>query len=172
MVYFPPGVSIDLDGSGSCDVFCAYHGTFVRNGANVAYGVIPDQGGGCATGCGNAPKALDNLTSVSSHEMIEAVTDPGVGLATIIGPPLAWYDPANGEIGDICNAEQAQVGAHTVQKEWSNAANACIATAPACTPSCTGKACGSDGCGGSCGTCAGGTTCSAAGQCVATGDAG
>jgi hypothetical protein len=35
-----------------------------------------------------------------------------------------------------------------------------------CTPSCTGKACGADGCGGSCGTCSSGT-CDATGQCVA-----
>ena len=39
----------------------------------------------------------------------------------------------------------------------------------ACTPNCTGKTCGSDGCGGSCGTCSGtGTcagTCSTAGTC-------
>jgi len=28
-----------------------------------------------------------------------------------------------------------------------------------CTPSCTGKQCGSDGCGGSCGTCSSGYTC-------------
>lgn len=34
-----------------------------------------------------------------------------------------------------------------------------------CTPSCSGKTCGSDGCGGSCGTCAAGKTCSA-GACV------
>ncbi len=35
-----------------------------------------------------------------------------------------------------------------------------------CTPSCSGKACGSDGCGGSCGTCAAGTACDGAGRCV------
>jgi hypothetical protein len=35
-----------------------------------------------------------------------------------------------------------------------------------CTASCTGKACGSDGCTGSCGTCAAGAACSASGQCV------
>jgi hypothetical protein len=38
-----------------------------------------------------------------------------------------------------------------------------------CTPSCTGKMCGSDGCGGTCGTCATGQTCSSAGQCQAGG---
>ncbi len=37
--------------------------------------------------------------------------------------------------------------------------------APGCTPSCDGRSCGDDGCGGSCGQCAGGQSCSA-GQCV------
>ena len=37
--------------------------------------------------------------------------------------PLAWYDPTNGEIGDICNAQQGQVSgsdsvSYTVQKEF------------------------------------------------------
>jgi secreted trypsin-like serine protease len=40
-------------------------------------------------------------------------------------------------------------------------------TQVACTPSCGGKQCGSDGCGGTCGTCASGTTCNAASQCEA-----
>jgi hypothetical protein len=35
----------------------------------------------------------------------------------------------------------------------------------ACTPSCTGKQCGSDGCTGSCGDCPSGQTCSGAGVC-------
>jgi hypothetical protein len=38
----------------------------------------------------------------------------------------------------------------------------------ACTPDCTGKECGSDGCGGTCGACAAGETCSA-GQCTTGG---
>jgi agmatine/peptidylarginine deiminase len=37
-----------------------------------------------------------------------------------------------------------------------------------CQPQCSGKQCGSNGCGGSCGTCAAGSTCNASGQCVAT----
>jgi len=37
-----------------------------------------------------------------------------------------------------------------------------------CIPSCTGKACGDDGCGGSCGKCQTGDTCNSQGQCVAT----
>jgi hypothetical protein len=33
------------------------------------------------------------------------------------------------------------------------AAGICVAVAPCCTPDCTGKVCGSDGCNGSCGEC-------------------
>ncbi len=36
-----------------------------------------------------------------------------------------------------------------------------------CTPSCSGKVCGSDGCGGSCGSCGSGESCSG-GQCIAS----
>ena len=39
-------------------------------------------------------------------------------------------------------------------------------TGCSCTPSCSGKTCGDNGCGGSCGTCAAPSTCSAAGACV------
>ena len=40
-----------------------------------------------------------------------------------------------------------------------------------CTPQCSGKQCGDDGCGGACGTCSGTDTCQA-GACVATGGGG
>lgn len=129
-VHFPAGVTVvDSGGSASCTQWCAYHGTYTRNGVNVNYGIIPDQGGGCAGGCGSNASRVNNLTSVSSHELVEATTDPAVGLATVYAPPLAWYDPTYGEIGDICNASQATISAggssFVVQTEWSNAKNAC-----------------------------------------------
>jgi hypothetical protein len=133
MIDFPKGKTISQGGSKSCQAggFCAYHGTFKRNSQNVYYGVLPDMssGSGCDTGCGSG-SAFANQTSVASHEMIEAVTDAEVGLATVVGAPLAWYDSANGEIGDICNAQQGTItsggATYTVQKEWSNASKACI----------------------------------------------
>jgi hypothetical protein len=131
-VHFPAGVTITAsDGSKSCVTFCAYHGAYVRNGVNVYYGVIPDQGGSCAGGCGANAQRVNNLTSVASHELIEAVTDPAVGLATKLGAPLAWYDQTNGEIGDICNAQQGTtVGGdgktYVVQTEFSNSAKNCV----------------------------------------------
>ena len=121
-VHFAPGISITMsDGSQSCVVFCAYHNSYSHNGKNVYYSVIPDQGGSCAGGCGGDPSLFNNTTSVSSHELVEATTDADVGQNN-----LAWYDDNNGEIGDICNAEQGTVAGYTVQKEWSNQQGACI----------------------------------------------
>lgn len=132
MVHFPPGVTItDSGGSQSCVVFCAYHGTYVRNGQDVYYGIIPDLGsGGCQSGCGNST-TVNNTTSVSSHEFAEAITDPAVGLATTYGPPLGWYNRSKGEIGDICNGQQTTTTlsdgkTYTVQKLFSNATSTCV----------------------------------------------
>ena len=127
MIYFPPGLSIDLDGQGtSCVQFCAYHYTYTRaNGQNVYYGVMPDLGGACAGGCGNQPTVFDNLTEVSSHEWIEATTDPAVGINV-----LSWYNDSQGEIGDICNGQAGTVNGYGVQKEWSNKNGKCIVTDP------------------------------------------
>ncbi|MGE5185331.1 MAG: pre-peptidase C-terminal domain-containing protein [Acidobacteriota bacterium] len=136
MIHFPKGKNItDPSGSGSCvsGGFCAYHGTMKIGSQNVYYGVLPDMTGGCATGCGSSPSTFNNQTSVASHELIEAVTDAEVGLATTLGPPLAWYDNTNGEIGDICNGQQGTfVGGdgvtYTIQQEFSNQASDCITT--------------------------------------------
>jgi hypothetical protein len=134
MVNFPKGKRITQGGTSSCvgGGFCAYHGTFKRNGVEVFYGVLPDMspGSGCDSGCGGSSQ-FNNQTSVASHELIETVTDAEVGLATVLGKPLAWYDPNNGEIGDICNGIQGTIAGsdghtYTVQKEWSNQQNACI----------------------------------------------
>ena len=135
MFFFPPGKTITQGGSSSCVAggFCAYHGTTssLLNGHNVLYGVHPDmQSGLCSTGgCGNAG-VFGNYTSVTSHELTEAITDADVGIATTFAPPLAWYDMVNGEIGDICNGQQgsytANGTAYTIQLEFSNAANNCV----------------------------------------------
>ena len=136
-IFFPHGKTITQGGSGSCVAggFCAYHGTIqnVPGQGEVYYGVHPDMqaGSGCDTGCGSASSTYQNMTSVASHEMIETVTDCEVGLATTSAPPLAWYDNTNGEIGDICNAQQGTVVGgdgvtYTVQTEFSNRQNNCI----------------------------------------------
>ncbi|KAJ3308577.1 hypothetical protein HDV04_001067 [Boothiomyces sp. JEL0838] len=131
-IHFQPNVDISQGGSASCQVFCAYHGTIEYKGGYIYYGVIPDQGGACSGGCGSDSNPFNNLCSVSSHEMIEATTDPAVGVAKGNAAPLGWYDSNNGEIGDICNAQQTTItggngNTYTVQLEWSNNQNSCIA---------------------------------------------
>ena len=44
----------------------------------------------------------------------------------------------------------------------------CVKAPQTCAPSCAGKNCGADGCGGTCGFCEAGEACGAAGACVAT----
>lgn len=136
-IHFAPGISVTQGGQGSCEVFCAYHGTIdvsaISSTKYLYYGVLPDQGGGCAGGCGFAPTRFENLCSVSSHELIEMITDGAVGIGQTIAFPLAWYSPASGEIGDICNAQQGKVvggdgKTYTVQTEWSNKYKKCIVT--------------------------------------------
>ncbi|MBZ5522639.1 MAG: hypothetical protein LAP21_10415 [Acidobacteriia bacterium] len=143
MIFFPPGKTITQGGSSSCVAggFCAYHGTTstLFSGKNVLYGVHPDMqaGSGCASGCGTST-TFNNYTSVTSHELTEAITDAFVGIATTFAPPLAWYDQTNGEIGDICNGQQGSYTAngttYTIQLEFSNSASNCVlppATPPA-----------------------------------------
>ncbi|HLJ86366.1 MAG TPA: hypothetical protein VKZ53_06055 [Candidatus Angelobacter sp.] len=143
MIYFPPGVSITQGGSSSCvnGGFCAYHGTTSNTlgSKNVLYGVLPDMqaGSGCDLGCGSST-VFGNYTSVTSHELTEAITDADVGIATTFSAPLAWFDMTNGEIGDICNAQQGSYTAngttYTIQLEFSNAANNCVLPPPPSTP--------------------------------------
>ncbi len=142
MVYFPPGVTIVLaPGTNSCQVggFCAYHSNVALNlQPKLPYGVFPDFGptSGCSAaggGCGQGT-SQQNLSSASSHELAEAVTDVEVGSfnGSVPAPPLAWVDQNSGEeIGDFCNQDQQQitVNAHTytVQAVWSNIQNGCVA---------------------------------------------
>jgi hypothetical protein len=138
MMYFPVGIDPLLNYAGgqehSCaaamgGVFCAYHSSFLIGQQIVRYGVMPDANAGqCAGFCGANPTPFENMTDVSSHELIEAVTDPDDN--------TAWVDPKMGcgEIGDICAtntaAEVGAVAGFTVQKEWSNKLNACVVSNP------------------------------------------
>ncbi len=111
-LYLPPGVVVVQGGGRSCQAFCGYHDNI--NG-QIFYAVMPYPG--CA-GCTGGLSVLDALTSTSSHELCEAITDPI--------PGQGWYDDVQGEIGDICAWKTKQIGDYTVQLEWSNQASACV----------------------------------------------
>ncbi len=111
-VYLPPGTSVIQGGSRSCQAFCGYHDMI---DPTTYYAVMPYAN--CA-GCQGGLSPFDALTSTSSHELCEAITDPD--------PGQGWYDDQHGEIGDICPWKTKKVGTYTVQLEWSNKANACV----------------------------------------------
>jgi hypothetical protein len=111
-VFLPSGVTVQQGGSSSCSTFCGYHDAI--NG-QIFYTVMPYPD---CSGCMGNLTTQDALTSTSSHELCEAVTDPI--------PGQGWYDQNNGEIGDICAWQTKKVGNYTVQQEWSNKANSCV----------------------------------------------
>jgi len=111
-VFTPPGIAISLDGSSSCTTFCGYHNDIE---GQIFYAVMPYPD--CA-GCTGSLSVLDAITSTTSHELCEAITDPI--------PGQGWYDDNNGEIGDICAWQTKQLGDYVVQLEWSNRAGSCI----------------------------------------------
>ena len=112
VIYLPNGVNVVMGGSASCQAFCGYHSAI---GQNTFYAVMPYPG---CSGCTGSLTPLDALTSTSSHELCEAITDPI--------PGRGWYDDAHGEIGDICAWQTKKIGAYTVQLEWSNQSNRCL----------------------------------------------
>ncbi len=111
-IYLPSGITVTQGGDSSCQVFCGYHNT-INN--QIFYAVMPYPD---CNGCAGGLALLDALTSTSSHELCEAITDaiPGQG----------WYDDNNGEIGDICAWKTKQMGNNIVQLEWSNQNNQCM----------------------------------------------
>ncbi len=111
-VLLPPGVAVVDGNDQSCRTFCGYHD---RSGSGLYYAVVPSPD---CSGCLGGLAPLDALTSVASHELAEAITDPV--------PGQGWYDDANGEIGDVCAWENKKLASFTVQLLWSNRAGACV----------------------------------------------
>lgn len=114
-VYFPSGMRVSLTGGASCSSFCGYHSHFSYNGLQIKYAVFPYPD---CSGCRLTGKTVaDMLTIVGSHEIREAVTDPGDNNAN------AWYDSAGYEADDKCawhNLYQMANGGFWVQPEYSN----------------------------------------------------
>jgi hypothetical protein len=130
IVYFPPGLALTTGGIASCQDWCADHEGFVsKKYGNVFYAMMPDLGGNCSFGCGS-DDPFANLTSATSHELVEAITDPlcpsiGINLAF----PAGWGSQDQQEVGDLCVSQEASLTSgtttYTVQQIWDNSSNGC-----------------------------------------------
>lgn len=111
-VFLPPGVTVAMGGGASCQSFCGYHDDI---NSQIFYAVMPYPD---CSGCTGGLSLFDALTSTTSHELCEALTDPI--------PGTGWYSSTDGEIGDICAWSTRALGGYTVQLEWSNRSKACL----------------------------------------------
>jgi hypothetical protein len=101
---------------------------------------------------------------------------------TVTGLSLASFDGCNQSngisLGDICR-EECRTSVACAGRECGYVGDCSLdcggcpegercdgASCVPCTPSCAGRACGSDGCGGSCGDCDDGSSCTEDGACV------
>lgn len=119
---------------GDTNNFCAYHSAF---GANTIYAAMmyPTVLPGCllSNPTPSGDQDADTTVNFSSHEQMEAATDPLLN---------AWFDTnLGGEIGDKCdfvfgvrgpNGSDMTLNKHLyiVQKEWDNAKSACVLKGP------------------------------------------
>lgn len=127
IVYFPPGVSLTIDNMASCSSFCAYHEGFKSaTKGNIFYGAMPDIGGSCAFSCGGT---FDDLSRISSHEMVEAITDAFPTAGSSPAYPQAWNATDGNEIGDLCSGTSTEVRGpsrtYSVQQEFANSLGDC-----------------------------------------------
>jgi hypothetical protein len=133
VIYYPQSTAIDWSGAQSGLNFGGYHGEVTASSQEIVYAVIA----GCATYAarltpGESVSGVDFTTGLTTHELIEASTDPLVSTDpaydAIDTGHLAWGLYLNGEeLADTCEVQpgaffQEPTLGYTVQRSWSNAA--------------------------------------------------
>lgn len=117
-VFLPDGVTLSTPFGDSCSAFGAYHDEIAgANSTKIIYALMPRCQGG-----------IDSLTISSSHEFVEAATDPhpetDPGYQLVDSDHIVWEFAPGGEVGDMCEfvgeASQPLVGNFYVQRTWSN----------------------------------------------------
>jgi hypothetical protein len=122
---FPEGTILSDGGSPCCTDYDGYHYEGAVGATNVAYAI------NCTCPGFDGPQftALDDLTIVLSHELVEAATDPfpetDPGWAQTADPDAAWSLITQGEVADMCAFDGDQYikpadMTYFVQRSWSN----------------------------------------------------
>lgn len=122
MIHFSKDIQISIEGMTSCFSFGGYHnGVKSAKYGNVFYGVMPE----CSFFGGGG---FGNVTFVSAHELIEAVTDPFPTPGNSPAYPQAWNAKDGNEIADLCTSSTIFKGPkadYKISMEWSNSRNRC-----------------------------------------------
>jgi hypothetical protein len=121
-VFLPAGVTLSSGGAVSCQDFGGYHseGKLSDGVTKFVYALLPR--------CGTGSTLIDDLTAATSHEFLEASTDPyfytDPQYQLTDANHLIWSYTPGGELGDMCEyvdaAFQRLVGSFLVQRTWSN----------------------------------------------------
>jgi hypothetical protein len=122
-VFLPGGVVLTQGTDKSCVAFGGYHSETATGGGALVYALLPR----CTSSA--FPGPLDAVTTATSHELVEASTDPHFFTApayiALDDAHVIWGRTPGGELGDMCEyvhaAYQPLVGSYMVQRTWSNA---------------------------------------------------
>ncbi len=118
-VFTPPGVTLyNSAGTSQYDSkngFLGFHTYFTGAATQqvIPYALIPNTPIGSGT-WGGIANELENLTTTSSHELAEAITDPYCGNGWLAGD-------VGHEIGDLAAGKFSTLNGWVVQDEWYNA---------------------------------------------------
>jgi hypothetical protein len=114
--------------------FCAWHSLATVGGQPIAVAYMPNTTGVAGCDPGNlynlsGSEGLRSLANVTSHEFMEAITDPLPANGTD-----GWKDSSGSEIGDKCawvffaSVTLSNNSVWQLQEEWSNAVSGCVQT--------------------------------------------
>lgn len=123
MIHFSKDIQITIEGMTSCFSFGGYHnGVKNPKHGDLFYGVMPE----CSV---FGDSGFDSITYVSSHELIEAITDPFPTPGSNPAFPQAWNTSDGSEITDICNGSGTTLKGpkadYSISLNWSNSRNSC-----------------------------------------------
>lgn len=123
VIFYPESTTISLQGQQSCQTFGGYHNSFNYLGRDVPYAVIPH----CPFFDGL--NGINGITGATSHELVEAVSDPAPLSKPAYALPeadgVAFALAGGGELGDMCEFKQDAFFVPTsypffVQRTWNN----------------------------------------------------
>jgi hypothetical protein len=123
VVFYPSTTTFSIDGAMSCRSLGAYHSMTTIGKTDVTYAVI----GRCPLYQGLS--GLDVVTAGTSHELIEAVTDPSsdkAAFSAVDDDHVVWEAQPGAEVADMCDTFSGVYFAppdlgFTVERVWSNA---------------------------------------------------